>query len=115
MTFGYGSVGVNDQLVPIPVKAAYKPLAFGPTYTGPAMWPRQGVYNVPPVYPSPDLQMSLPPQSYGGNQQQVGTNSMIPSALSSEGSPWSLRASPLWWALGALVIGLAGLHFIHFR
>jgi hypothetical protein len=52
MPIGYGSAAVNAQLVPVPVTAAFDPLTFGQAYTGPGMWPRQGVYNVPPVLPA---------------------------------------------------------------
>ena len=55
MPIGYGSAAVNAQLVPIPVRQAFDPLTFGQAYTGPGMWPRQGVYNVPPVMPSGSL------------------------------------------------------------
>ena len=116
MSIGYGSAGVNDQLVPIPVMAAFKPLAFGPTYTGPGFWPRQGVYNVPPIMPSPSMQASLPPTAYGGTPGGDLTGAYdAPSALSPSGSPWSFKHSPLLWALLYLVVGLAGLHFMHFK
>lgn len=111
---GYGSAAVNDQLVPIPVMAAFHPLAFGPTYTGPAMWPRQGVYNVPPILPSPDMQASMPASAYGATPGEDGTYD-APTALSTSGSPWHITKSPLIWALLFLVVGLAGLHFIHFK
>jgi hypothetical protein len=114
MTIGYGSVGVNDQLVPIPTLAAFHPLAFGPTYTGPAFWPRQGVYNVPPIMPSASMQASMPASAYGGTVGENGTYD-APTALGPQGSPWSLKHSPLLWALLFLVVGLAGLHFIHFK
>lgn len=107
---GYGSVGVNDQLVPIPVMAAYNPLAFGQAYTGPSMWPRQGVYNVPPVMPSAALQQSMAPASYG----QSGSYP-YPTATDESGSPFSIKKSPLWWGLGFLAAGLAMLHFIHYK
>jgi hypothetical protein len=114
MGSGYGSVGVNDQLIPIPVKAAFNPLAFGPTYTGPGFWPRQGTYNVPPIMPSPGQQASMPASAYGGTPSEDGTYD-APTALSPSGSPWSFKHSPLPWALLFLVVGLAGLHFIHFK
>lgn len=114
MTIGYGTATANSQIFPVPVLSAFKPMAWGPTYTGPAMWPRQGVYNQPPVLPSASMQAVMPASAYGGTPGETGTYS-APSALSSSGSPWGLTTSPLWWALGFLVIGLAGLHFIHFK
>lgn len=105
---GYGSVAVNDQLVPVPVQQAYNPLTFGQAYTGPAYWPRQGVYNVPPVLPSAALQSSQAPIAYGN----VST---LPSNSSEKGSPFHPTKSPLWMALIFLVGGLAMLHYIHYK
>jgi hypothetical protein len=109
MPWGYGSVGVNDQLVPVPVKAAYNPINMGPAYTGPGMWPRQGVYNLPPVLPSPDLQATMPPQSWG---QTTGEGTI---AQEEPSSPFSFKQSPLWWGLGALIVGLVLLRYVHWR
>lgn len=109
MAIGYGSVGVNDQLVPVPVKAAYSPMALGPAYTGPAMWPRQGVYNLPPVLPSADLQGTMPPQAWGQTTGDGATLGEEPH------SAFSLTKSPLWWGLGALVIGFLMLRYIHWK
>lgn len=105
---GYQSTVVNGQLVPIAPRAAFDPLAFGPAYTGPGMWPRQGVYNVPPVLPSPALQASMAPASYGGTYP-------LPTATSETGNPFHPTKSPVLWGLGFLAAGLAGLHFIHYR
>ncbi len=87
---GYESEVVNGQLVNVAPKAAYDPLIFGQMFATGGMWPRQGVYNVPPVLPS------------------------FPSATSERGNPFHLTKSPLWWALGFLVFSLAMLHFVHF-
>jgi hypothetical protein len=107
---GYQSAVVNGQLVNVAPGAAFSPLAFGPAYTGPGMWPRQGVYNVPPVLPSASLQASMAPASYG----QSGTYP-LPSATDHQGNPFSITASPLLWALAFLTLGLAMLYFIHYR
>ena len=107
---GYESVVVNGQLIPIAPKQGYDPMAFGPVYTGPGMWPRQGVYNVPPVLPAPGLQASMAPASYG----QSGTYP-FPTATAPNGSPWSLKHSPVLWALAGLAGSLAMLHFVHFK
>lgn len=109
MPIGYGSVGVNDQLVPVPVKAAYAPTTMGPAYVGPAMWPRQGVYNLPPILPSSDLQATMPPQSWG---QVTGEGTM---GQEEPHSPFHLTKSPLWWGLGALIIGVVLLRYIHWK
>lgn len=107
---GYGSVAVNDQLVPIAPKAAFDPMAFGQAFTGPAMWPRQGVYNTPPVLPSPSLQASMAPAAYG----QSGSYP-FPTAQSDTGSPWSLKKSPVLWVLIFFGVALFMLHTVHYR
>jgi len=107
---GYESVVVNGQLVNVAPKQGYDPLAFGPVYTGPGMWPRQGVYNVPPVLPSPALQAAMPPVSYG----QSGSYP-FPTSGDHNGSPWSFTKSPV--IMGLLFLGgsLAMLHFVHYK
>lgn len=107
---GYESVVVNGQLVPIAPKAGYDPIAFGPAYTGPGMWPRQGVYNVPPVMPSPALQLSAAPAAYG----QSGSYP-LPSASDNTGNPWSPTKGPVVFGIIALAGGLGLLHFVHYK
>jgi hypothetical protein len=107
---GYESVVVNGQLVPIAPRQGYDPLAFGPAYTGPGMWPRQGVYNVPPVMPSMALQQSMAPASYGQSGQYP-----FPTMASENGNPWSLKKSPVLWGVGFLVAGLGLLHYVHYK
>lgn len=109
---GYGSAAVNDQLIPVPVKSAFDPIAFGAAYTGPS-WPRQGVYNVPPVVPSAALQSSMSPAAYGGTPG-MGSNP-APTAMSESGNPFHLTKSPVLWVLGFIVLALLALHFIHFK
>lgn len=111
---GYGSEVVNGQLVPVAVKQSFDPLTFGQAYTGPAYWPRQGVYNVPPVVPSASLQSSMAPAQYGATAPALGGHS-LPTALSENGNPFHPTKSPLWWALGFLVVGILMLQHIHFK
>lgn len=105
---GYETQVVNGNMVNVAPGQAFNPLTFGQAYTGPAMWPRQGVYNVPPVLPSAALQGTMAPQSYGAMYP-------APTATSESGSPFHLTKSPLWWGLGFLVIGILMLQHIHYR
>ena len=109
MPIGYGSAAVNAQLIPVPVQAAFDPLTFGQAYTGPGMWPRQGVYNVPPVLPSGALQNSMVPSSYGA------TGSPMPTASSESGNPFHPTKSPLVFALVFLFAGIFMLQYIHYK
>lgn len=107
---GYSSAVVNSQLVNIIPRAAYDPLIFGAEYATGGMWPRQGVYNVPPVLPSPELQAEMAPGAYGA----TGTYP-YPTATDEQGSPFHPTKSPLWWALGFLALSLVLLTFIHYK
>lgn len=106
---GYETATVNGQMVNIAPRAGYDPLIFGQAYTGPAYWPRQGVYNVPPVLPSTALQGSMAPASYGY------TGFPPPSANDETGSPYSFTKSPLWMGLLFLVVGILMIQHIHYR
>lgn len=107
---GYGTAAVNNQLVPVPVRSAFDPLVFGQTYTGPAYWPRQGVYNVPPVLPAGSLQSSMAPASYGASGT---TGFQVPTANAS--NPYHPTKSPLVFALLFLTIGILMLQHIHYK
>lgn len=99
---GYQSEVVNSTLVPVAPRAAYAPLIWGGAFTGPA-WPRQGVYNVPPVMPSPestDYHNAFAPQS----APTGGTN-----------NPWSWAKSPVVWVLVFLLFSIVMLHKVHYR
>jgi hypothetical protein len=111
---GYESAAVNDQLVNVAPGQAYAPTTFGSAYTGPGFWPRNGVFNVPPVVPSPTIQAGQAPSqapspgsSYGG--------SGIPTSMSQSGNAFHLTQSPLVWALGMFVVGLLMLQHIHYK
>ncbi len=111
---GNSSEVVNGQLVNVAIKQGYDPLTFGQAYTGPAMWPRQGVYNVPPVMPSASLQTSMSPQAYGSfGGSYSGTP--LPSATSETGNPFHPTKSPLWWGLGFLIVGMLMLQHVHWK
>jgi hypothetical protein len=105
---GYGSAVINGQLINVPPAPAYAPLIFGADYVTGGMWPRQGVYNVPPVLPSPALQSSMAPATYGA----TGTYP-YPTATSMSGNPYSLKHSPVIWVLLFLAASLLMLHYVH--
>lgn len=107
---GYQTEVVNGQMVNVAPAAAYDPIIFGAAYTGPNMWPRQGVYNVPPVLPSPALQADMAPSSFGG----TGTTA-LPTATSETGNPFHMKKSPVMWAIIFLIASLLMLHFVHFK
>lgn len=102
---------VNSQLVNLAPMQSYNPLTFGRAYVPVGAWPRQGVYNVPPVLPSAALQSSMAPTAYGG----TGSYGITPSAMSPHGSPFSLKHSPLWWGIGFLIVGILMLQYIHYK
>lgn len=104
---GYETAVVNGQMVNIAPKQGFDPLTFGQSYTGPGRWPRQGVYNVPPIMPSSAMRSSMAPEQYGSTYDG-------PTAMSEKGSPFHLTKSPLWWGVGFLIIGVLMLQHIHY-
>lgn len=105
---GYESAVVNGQLVNVAPRAAYSPLVFAGAYSGPA-WPRQGVYDVPPVLPSADQLAGMTPGTYGG------TAGEYPTATDEYGNPLHPTKSPLWWVLGFLAASLLFLHYVVYK
>lgn len=112
MALGYTSQVINGQLVNVAPEQAFNPLTFGQAYTGPAMWPRQGVYNVPPIIPSAETASSMAPGSYGASP---AGGFPFPTATDGSGNPFHATKSPLWWALGFLAFGLLMLQHVHWR
>lgn len=106
---GYESEVVNGQLINVAPLAAYDPLILGGAYYQPAGWPRQGVWDVPPVMPSA---ADTAGSSWGSLSGQQG---QYPTAVGSNGSPFSLKGSPLWWALGGIVACLLFLHYVVYK
>lgn len=106
---GYETQVVNGQMVPVAPGAGYDPIIFGQAYSGPGYWPRQGVYNVPPVLPSGALQGSMAPAAYGY------TGAALPTATSETGNPFHPTKSPLIFGLVFLAAGILMLQYIHYK
>lgn len=117
MAIGYESSVINGQLVNVAPKQGYSPLTFGSMYTGPGFWPRNGVYNVPPVLPSPGTWAGSTGASTSAAESMGG--GMVPTAgsMSEDGrmNYFHPTKSPLIWAVGFLGIGLWMLHSIHYK
>ena len=110
---GYESQVVNGQLINVAPGQGYNPLTFGAMYTGPGMWPRNGVYNVPPVTPSPGTWegSDMTSGSAGGGQPHPTAGSITKNGNTNYFSP---TKSPLIWALLFLGGGLALLNWVHY-
>ena len=111
---GYETEVVNGQMVNVAPAAAYDPIIFGAMYTGPGAWPRQGVYNVPPVLPSPESMSGMAPAAYGGGGSGPLGSDAIPTATSTTGNPFHLTKSPVIWAIALLIFALLMLNYVHF-
>jgi hypothetical protein len=116
MAVGYESTIVNGQLVTVAPGQGYAPLTFGAQYTGPGFWPRNGVFNVPPVTPAAGTTGQGPTTSTGVTAAN-GTPSPTAGSVSGSGKVNYLHPtkSPVLWALGFLAFGLFMLHKIHFK
>jgi hypothetical protein len=113
---GYESQVINGQLVPVAPGQGFSPLTFGSTYTGPGYWPRNGVFNVPPVTPAPGT------TGQGGTTSTgltAGTGSPSPTAGSQTASGgvnfFHPTKSPLVMAIMFLVVGLIVMHKVHWK
>lgn len=91
---GSGSLTVNGQIVPVPMSGQFfPPLASAPFYKGSG--------QPPPTVPLNFMQGS-------GAMSDAGAASAIQN-------PWSFTKSPVVIALVALVVGILGLRYIHWR
>ena len=111
---GYESQAVNDQLVNVAPGQAYTPTVFGNQYTGPGFWQRNGVFNVPPVVPSPADQAGMAPTQLGSGANYGGSIPM-PTQSDADGNPFHPTKSPLIWAIGMFIIGILMLQYIHYK
>lgn len=120
---GYTSSVVNGQLIHVPPGQSFSPLTFGPMYTGPGFWPRNGVYNTPPVLPSPGMweggmtsssETTLGTAGGGG----MGGGAPMPTAgsMSASGGAnyYHPTKSPLLWGLGFVILSLFLLHKVNY-
>lgn len=113
---GYESTIVNSQLINVAPGQAYSPLTFGSQYTGPGMWPRNGVFNTPPVMPSASSVQGGSMGGMGGDAYGGGHPMPTAGSITSNGDAnyFSIKHSPLIWAVVFLAAGLGMLHFIHY-
>jgi hypothetical protein len=108
MSLGAQTVVVDGQRFAVPTGAAYNPYGFGQL-----------------VQPQPIQNVNFPPmvQSGGGGGglwgEQVGgygtAGANVQATQVANRMPFGLRESPVWWAILALVISIAGLTIIHWR
>jgi hypothetical protein len=118
MAVGYESQVVNGQLVNVAPGQGFAPLTFGAEYTGPGFWTRNGVFNVPPVTPSPGT-TGQGGTTVTGLTSANGSPSPMPSAAAITGSGkfnfFHPTKSPLVLALVFLAVSLFMLHKVHFK
>lgn len=111
---GANTAVVDGQRTTLPPLVAFSPLSFGPQTTGvPVVSP-----SVPPI---------MGAGTYGGAANSsggVGYNSVggygtadnnAAAAADAGAHPFSLKSSPVVWAVGALVLGLVLLQAINWH
>lgn len=113
MPTAWGSDSVNGQLVPRAPSSAFFPLVFSAAYTGPAMYPKQGTFQVPPVMPAAYIADNSAPGQFGNAMPTSSGGGIMPTATSETGNPFHPTKSPVLFAFGALALGLFMLHYIH--
>lgn len=113
---GEGSGQVNSQLVPRVPFDSVNPLIFGGTYSGPAGYPQQGVYQVPPIPPAiSDLAGAATYEGPGPVPVGGGGGTSAPTSADMMGNVFSPSKGPVVMALLFLVVSLIGLQWIHWR
>lgn len=91
---GNGSLVVNGQIVPVPMSGQFMPpLASAPFYKG----------------------SGQPPPTVPLNYMQGSGMASDASAAKAAANPWSPTQSPVIIALVALIIGILGLRYVHWR
>lgn len=116
MAVGYETSQINSQLLNVAPAQSYTPVTYGSAYTGPGFWPRNGVFNVPPVTPAPGTTGQGGTTSTGLTAAN-GSPSPTSGALTSSGGAnyFHMGKSPLVWALLFLGVALLALHKIHYK
>jgi hypothetical protein len=95
--WGNGSLVTNGQIVPVPMTGQYFPsMASAPFYTGNGQ-------------PPPTVPINFMSGAGSMGSSQAGN---APSAAS---DPFSFTQSPLIMSIIFLVVGIAGLRYIHWR
>lgn len=102
----WGSNVVNGQLVPQAPSSAYFPLFMGAQYTNPK-WPSAQPFGVPPVIPS----TTIGGMTVGGASTP---NAGTPTNPGGSSSLWHPTRGTIVFGLGALILGLFMLHYIHY-
>lgn len=103
-----GTVAVNGQRFLTPTTFAFRPTGYGPQTTG-----------VPMVTPSQPPFVGASPAAAPSSYAQVGgygtaDNNALVTQIAGE-NPWSLKHSPVLWAVGGLLLSLFLLRHVHWR
>ena len=109
MSLGSDTGVVNGQRFTFPTTASYAPISYGPTTSG--------VPNVSPTMPpffggAPTATSGLGLETVGG-YGTAGNNSI--AAQTARAKPFSIKTSPVLWAIGGLIGALVLLKAIHWR
>lgn len=109
MSLGSDTGVVNGQRFTFPTTASYAPISYGPTTSG--------VPNVSPTLPpffggTPTASSGLGLETVGG-YGTAGNNSIV--AQQAANAPFSIKTSPVLWAVGGLIGALVLMKAIHWR
>lgn len=108
MSLGPNTLVVDGQRNLFPSLAAFNPTSYGQQSTG--------VPNVSPTTP-PFIGAGSSPASagyVGVNGYGTADNNAQMTAIAAQ-NPHNLKVSPVWWAVGSLLIGLMLLKGVHWR
>lgn len=104
---GADTAVVNGQRFITPTRPQWYPTGYGPQTTGvPQVSP-----SMPPFLGGSPANNSLV-EGVGG-YGTAGNNSFM--AAQAGQNPWSPRLSPVWWAIGGLLVSIFLLRHVHWR
>jgi hypothetical protein len=102
MALGASTNVINGQFIGLPQGYQYAPQGYGP-----------GTVTVPSSPPT------VPPSIGGGSSTQLASASGLGQVglygSQAAAHPWSLKVSPLPWAVLGLLFALVMLHLVHYR
>jgi len=109
MSLGADTGVVNGQRFAFPTRASYDPVQYGPQTTGvPQVSP-----TIPPFIGGTSAVTASGAAEGIGGYGTAGNNQQVTAIAAA--NPFNLKVSPLWWAIGLLLLSLLLLNGVHWR
>lgn len=108
MSLGSQTQVVDGQRNTFPTSYQFAPMSYGPQTTGvPQVSP-----TMPPFIGSASASIGAGAEGIGGYGTAANNNTVTAVA---NAHPFNPKVSPVWWAVGLLILGLLLLNGVHWR